>query len=122
MALDAEIRSLLKELGAALNESISSSAKVNEVLGRIRAIDYEVYLILNATVAIEKLGERRSATLPSIRRGAPPQKSDRDSPAFQINVKDLNFLKTVGIDPTRSVRSRRPSPDLTFRSSVYRRP
>jgi hypothetical protein len=27
--------------------------------------------------------------------------------AFRINVKDLRFLKSVGIDPTRKVRNRR---------------
>ena len=30
--------------------------------------------------------------------------------AFRINIKDLRFLKSVGIDPTRKVRTRTPLP------------
>jgi hypothetical protein len=30
-----------------------------------------------------------------------------DRATFRINVKDLRFLKSVGIDPTRKVRVRR---------------
>jgi hypothetical protein len=29
--------------------------------------------------------------------------------AFRINVKDLRILKSLGIDPTRKVRTRRPA-------------
>ncbi|MES1210726.1 MAG: hypothetical protein ABUL63_00200, partial [Acidobacteriota bacterium] len=29
-------------------------------------------------------------------------------PTFQINGKDLSFLRSIGIDPTRRLRRRRP--------------
>src|ERR1035438_4657831 len=70
MALDDKVRAYLRDLGAALNEAVSSSEKVHEILAKVKAEGYGVYLVLDATVALEKRGRRSSAALPSIRRGA----------------------------------------------------
>lgn len=123
MALDEKIRASLRELGAALNEAISSSEKVHEMLGKIRSEGYDAYLVLDATVALERRGRRSAAPLPSIRRGtlrAPRgEAGDVETAVFQINVKDLNFLRSVGIDPTRPIRARRrPTHAVTMRSTV----
>ncbi len=124
MALDEKVKAHLKELGNALNEAVSASAKVHEILARLREADYDAYLVLDATVALERRGRRATAALPSIRRGGlPHRRDDREGTPFQINVKDLGFLKSVGIDPTRPVRARRrPSGTVTLRSTVSRRP
>jgi len=131
MALDEKVRAYLRELGAALNEAVSSSEKVHEILGKMKAEGYGVYLVLDATVALEKRGRRSSAALPSIRRGAlqaARAAEDGDGSTtveravFQINVKDLSFLRSVGIDPTRPIRSRRrPQGAVTIRSTVAKR-
>src|ERR1035441_5792555 len=70
MALDDKVRAYLRDLGAALNEAVSSSEKVHEILAKVKAEGYGVYLVLDATVALEERGRRSSAALPSIRRGA----------------------------------------------------
>jgi hypothetical protein len=128
MALDEKLRAYLRELGAALNEAVSSSEKVHEILAKVKSEGYGAYLCLDATVALDKRGRRSSAALPSIRRGglnAP--KEDRegsglDTAVFQINVKDLGFLRSVGIDPTRPIRARRrPHAAVTIRSTVAKR-
>src|SRR4029078_10388047 len=107
MALDERTKSYLRELGAALNAAVSSSEKVHEILGKVRGEGYDAYLVLDATVALEKRGRRSSASLPSIRRGALQSgKNDTETAVFQINVKDLSFLRSVGIDPTRPIRAR----------------
>jgi hypothetical protein len=128
MALDERVRAYLRELGAALNEAVSSSEKVHEILAKVKSEGYGAYLCLDATVALEKRGRRSSAALPTIRRGglAAP-KSEReadgmDTAVFQINVKDLGFLRSVGIDPTRPIRAkRRPPTAVTIRSTVAKR-
>jgi hypothetical protein len=128
MALDERIRAYLRELGAALNEAVSSSKKVHEILAKVKSEGYGAYLCLDATVALDKRGRRSSAALPTIRRGglAAP-KSEReadglDTAVFQINVKDLGFLRSVGIDPTRPVRAKkRPQAAVTIRSTVAKR-
>ena len=130
MALDDKVRTYLRELGAALNEAVSSSEKVHEILAKVKAEGYGVYLVLDATVALEKRGRRSSAALPSIRRGAlhaasageDGEGSTVERAVFQINVKDLSFLRSVGIDPTRPIRSRRrPQSTVTIRSTVAKR-
>jgi hypothetical protein len=123
MALDEKVRGYLKELGAALNQAVASSEKVHEILAKVRAEGYDAYLILDATVALDKRGRRSSASLPSIRRGALNSVRDEtDTAVFQINVKDLGFLRSVGIDPTRPIRARRrPGATITLRSTVAKR-
>lgn len=131
MALDDKVRAYLRELGAALNEAVSSSQKVHDILAKVKAEGYGVYLVLDATVALEKRGRRSSAALPSIRRGALQAARAADDgegattverAVFQINVKDLSFLRSVGIDPTRPIRSRRrPQAAVTIRSTIAKR-
>jgi len=130
MALDDKVRAHLRDLGAALNEAVSSSAKVHEILAKVKAEGYGVYLVLDATVALEKRGRRSSAALPSIRRGAlqtargagDGERGTVETAVFQINVKDLSFLRSVGIDPTRPIRARRhPAATVTLRSTVAKR-
>jgi hypothetical protein len=123
MALDDKLRAHLRDLGAALNEAVSAAPKVHEILARVKAEGYDAYLVLDATVALDKRGRRSSASLPSIRRGAPGAgRAEGESAPFQINVKDLGFLRSVGIDPTRPIRARRrPGASVTLRSTVARK-
>ena len=109
----------------ALNGAVSSSEAVHEILAKVRAEGYDAYLVLDATVALDRRGRRSQASLPSIRRGGlGPAKGERreegETATFQINVKDLSFLRSVGIDPTRPIRARRRSPatTMTLRSTV----
>ena len=123
MALDERTRGLLRELGAALNKAISSSEKVHEILAKVKGEGYDAYLVLDATVALDRRGRRSSASLPSIRRGAlHSSRQETEGAVFQINVKDLSFLRSVGIDPTRPIRARRqPAATVTLRSTVAKR-
>lgn len=121
MALDEKTRAYLRELGSALNQAVSSSSKVHEILSKVKAEGYDAYLVLDATVALDKRGRQSSAALPSIRRGGINQPRE-EGENFQINVKDLHFLRALGIDPTRPIRSRRrPAATVTLRSTVAKR-
>jgi hypothetical protein len=123
MAIDEKVRAHLRDLGTALNEAVSSSPKVYEILAKVKAEGYDAYLVLDATVAIDRRGRRSSAALPSIRRGVPSAHRGEGEPAtFKIDMKDLNLLRSLGIDPTRPVRARRrPAASVTIRSTVARR-
>jgi len=126
MALDERTRDALRELGNALNEAVSSSARVHEILQRIREDGSEPYLVLDATVALEGREHRTRAALPSIRRGGPARREESEGTTFKIDVKDLHFLRSVGIDPTRAPRAprgrRRPGTTVSLRSTVAKRP
>lgn len=128
MALDDRTREALRDLGNALNEAVSSSARVHEILQRIREEGREPYLVLDATVALEGAERKVRASLPSIRRGGAPRRAEpgeSDGTGFKIDVKDLHFLRSVGIDPTRAPRAprgrRRPGTTVSIRSTVAKK-
>lgn len=105
MELNDHLREMLKELGQAINESISGSGRVHDSIQRIRDEGYNLYMVLDAKVGVNKRDGRGSRGRSSGSRGEHAVSEERA--AFRINVKDLRFLKSVGIDPTRKVRNRR---------------
>lgn len=96
---------MLKELGQAINESISGSGRVHDSIQRIRDEGYNLYMVLDAKVGVKRDGRGGSRGRSSAARETGSHSEERA--AFRINVKDLRFLKSVGIDPTRKVRNRR---------------
>lgn len=103
--MDDKIKQLLQQLGTAINDSISSSEDVNEHIQRIRDEGYNLYVVLDATIGLNRLGEEDAMPVPE-----PPAamlvKSDHQV-QFRINVNDLALLRALGIDPTRKVRGAR---------------
>ncbi|HEV2722328.1 MAG TPA: hypothetical protein VG323_20075 [Thermoanaerobaculia bacterium] len=101
-----KIKQLLRELGSAINESISSSDDVNRQIQRIRDEGYDLYVVLDATIGLNKQDDDE----PAPAAAAALVVSDKDV-QFRINVNDLSLLRALGIDPTRTVRrSRRAEP------------
>src|SRR5215467_6786133 len=103
MELDDHLRQMLKELGQAINESISGSGRVHDSIQRIRDEGYNLYMVLDAKVGVKKEGRsRRGSASPRAEAVATEERA-----AFRMNLKDLHFLKSVGIDPTARIRNRR---------------
>ena len=107
MTVDDKLKELLKELGDKINESISTSDDVNSQIQRIRDEGYDLYVFLDATIGLGKDGQ--VGTITHGRTVAQLQKDQTSAVVsavqFRINVKDLAFLRSVGIDPTRKVKS-----------------
>ena len=108
--MDDKIKQLLKELGSAINDSISNSDDVNEHIQRIRDEGYNLYVVLDATIGLNRIGEEEEAT-PAPAPTGMLVKSDRQV-QFRINVNDLALLRALGIDPTRKVRGARRAEKL----------
>jgi hypothetical protein len=100
--VDDKIKQLLRDLGTAINESISGSEDVNSHIQRIRDEGYDLYVVLDATIGLNKQDDDETAPVAA----APPAIDVRDV-QFRINVNDLALLRALGIDPTRKVRSAR---------------
>jgi hypothetical protein len=99
--VDDRIKQLLRDLGTAINESISGSDDVNRQLQRIRDEGYNLYVVLDATIGLNKEDDdEQPVRTPAI------TVTDKDV-QFRINVNDLGLLRALGIDPTRKVRSTR---------------
>ena len=103
--MDDKIKQLLRELGTAINESISSSDDVNRQIQKIRDEGYNLYVVLDATIGLNRTDEEPpAAEAPSSTELT--VKSDKEV-QFRINVNDLALLRALGIDPTRKVRTAR---------------
>jgi hypothetical protein len=99
--VDDKIKQLLQDLGTAINESISGSDDVNQHIQRIRDEGYDLYVVLDATIGLNKQdGDSADVDAPA------PATPSREV-QFRINVNDLSMLRSLGIDPTRKVKSAR---------------
>ncbi|HMC21207.1 MAG TPA: hypothetical protein VKL19_05140 [Thermoanaerobaculia bacterium] len=97
--MDDKIKQLLRDLGSAINESISGSDDVNKQIQKIRDEGYNLYVVLDATIGLNRQGEPEAPTEVIV-------KSDKEI-QFRININDLALLRALGIDPTRKVRTAR---------------
>ena len=97
--MDDKIRQLLQELGTAINESISGSEDVNRHIQKIRDEGYDLYVVLDATIGLNK---QEPDTDEEVVPAEPPKEVQ-----FRINVNDLAMLRALGIDPTRKVKGAR---------------
>src|SRR4051794_15362765 len=96
--LDERLHSMLRELRRALSEAISESSEINRTLRKIREEGYALYLLVDC---------KREIDDPEALALTAPRWPSSGEPAFQIDVRDLNFLKSIGIDPTRRLRRRK---------------
>jgi hypothetical protein len=99
--VDDKIRQLLQELGTAINESISGSEDVNQHIQKIRDEGYDLYVVLDATIGLNKQ-EPEAGEGEEVVTTEPVREVQ-----FRINVNDLAMLRALGIDPTRKVRGAR---------------
>lgn len=93
---DTELREMLRDLGRALSAAISESPEVGRTLRRIRREGYSLQLLLDC--------KRESEAGDS---AATADEAPKGEPAFRIDARDLSFLRSIGIDPTRRLRRRR---------------
>jgi hypothetical protein len=101
LKLDAKLNHMLRDLRRALSDAISESSEVSRTLRRIREEGYSLYLLVDCKRESDLSGE------PLAIGASVSSSSGSGDPAFQINMQDLSFLKSIGIDPTRRLRRRR---------------
>jgi len=87
----------MKELGEAINESLSEAEPIAQVISRIKGEGYDVFLVLEATVGFNRREDEETQSEPV--RGS---KSAIAAPDLQINAQDLRFLKSLRISVSES--------------------
>ena len=87
--MDKRLNSMMKELGDAINNSLSDSDQIAEVISRIKAGGYDVFVVLEATIGFNQHDEDE-AKLPRSILSAPA--SD-----FEMTSQDVKFLKSLRI-------------------------
>ena len=58
--MDQQLKERMKELGEAINNSLSDSAAISEIVARIKADGYDPFMVLEATIGVSKRGEKTS--------------------------------------------------------------
>ncbi len=81
MQLDDQLKQLLRELGHAINDSVSESERISAAIANVRAAGYEIVLKLDATIGLAK----------------------RETPATQITANDRRFLESLHIQVDQDV-------------------
>jgi pentose-5-phosphate-3-epimerase len=89
-AVDPQLKQLMKELGDAINESLSDSEQISEVVARIKEGGYDIFLVLEATIGVSKQGDK-----PADKTSLVTTLST--NPEFKISDQDLKFLKSLRI-------------------------
>jgi hypothetical protein len=91
--LNARLKRLIKELGEAINGSLTESDQIAKVIAKIKEEGFDIFLVLEATVGFNRHEDEvrpPSPELVSLRR----KSSD---PEFTINAHDVRFLKSLRI-------------------------
>lgn len=55
--MDPQLKQLMMELGDAVNESISQSEGISEVVSRTKQRGYEISMVVEVTISLKKKGE-----------------------------------------------------------------
>ena len=75
MELDNRMKQLLRELGRAINQAVTESDDIAHAIGRLKGNGYDVFLMLDAVVGLNK----------------------RDGNGPSITIQDRRFLKSLKI-------------------------
>lgn len=107
MQLDNQLKQLMKDLGHAINESVSDSERVAEAIASVRAAGFEIVLKLDATIGLARREERPLRITSSDRRFLESLQIRVDdqlvedeiveAPPVQITPQDIKFLKSLKI-------------------------
>jgi hypothetical protein len=79
----------MKDLGEAINGSLSESEPITQVIARIKDEGFDVFLVLEATIGFNKHDEAAPQLVSTRNKNAEPQ--------FSINAHDERFLKSLRI-------------------------
>ncbi len=91
MELDETFKRLVKELGDAINDSLADSERIAEVLGRIRAAGYDLFLVLEVTIGFNKRGEANLVHRQKLHADT------KSNPQFRLTTQDTQFLRALKI-------------------------
>ena len=96
--MDAKLHQLLTVLRGALARALSDSSEASRAVREIKRQGWSLYLVVDQQ---EDEGSGGAALELTAKRAA------AEAPVFKIDGEDLTFLRSIGIDPTRSLRKRR---------------
>lgn len=90
--MEERLKSLMQDLGNAINESLSDSERIAEAIGEIKRAGYDVFLVLEATIGFNKRDEEGSDE-----ELADEPREVAASGKVRFTTQDQRFLKALRI-------------------------
>ena len=91
----------MRKLGEAINESIAGSRSIADVIESVKASGYDVFMVLEVTVGLNRSGEQAASSEPVTHAA-----SEGEGPELRISRQDARFLESMKIsissDPGRN--------------------
>jgi hypothetical protein len=90
LQLDDNLKQLMKELGAAINDALSQSEEISEAIQKVRNAGYDVFLVLEATIGFNKRSRTDAVEKPA-------QLAAGEADKLKVTAQDLKFLRSLKI-------------------------
>jgi len=105
LQLDNQLKQLLRELGHAINDTVSDSERITEAIANVRAAGYDIVLKLDATIGLARREAKPSSMtsqdrrfLESLQIQVDDAILEEDGKADQeLTAQDIRFLKSLKI-------------------------
>ncbi len=107
MQLDDRMKQLLRDLGHAINDSVSDSDRIAEAISSVRSAGFDIVLKLDATIGLARRSEqdakmtsldRRFLESLHIRVDDETLEEENETPHMvEITAQDIKFLKSLKI-------------------------
>ncbi len=93
--MEERLKSLMQELGNAINESLSDSERIAEAIGEIKRAGYDVFLVLEATIGFNKREDNEDGELSETETS--PKRVFESTGKIKLTSQDQKFLKALKI-------------------------
>ena len=103
MQMDDNLKQLMKELGAAINDALSESEDISEAIQNVRNAGYDVFLVLEATIGFNKRdGQEDGDSLTEEDAGS---RTFETTGKIKFTTQDHKFLRALKIAVDEEARS-----------------
>lgn len=92
--MNPRLKEMMKELGDAINSSVSESEPIAQIVARFKDEGYDIFLALQATIGFTRRNEEDND------EGEEPVGAFQATlgPQFSVNANDIRFLKALRIN------------------------
>lgn len=98
--MEERLKSLMQDLGNAINESLSDSEQIAEAIGEIKHAGYDVFLVLEATIGFNKREDGEDSGDSEDASDSAPLEAPREIAStgrVRFTTQDQRFLKALRI-------------------------